>query len=377
MPALSTRMVCESERRWTLGRLGFAGMSNMISNASSNRPPGSTIKLYQPLDGDTKETAEPSPGWRLTQIFERAFLPLWIRPLGLDPKTIKLYREALAHWERITGDPPLAEITDYTTSKYATELLELPGRKGPTLAIGTVRKHCSRIDKLLGFCGPKLRTKKGRRNLGLLELPPVCDSPHADHQPPAGDFTLEEVMALCDACEFAQESGCILEISPPRFWRTLIIVGFYSGLRISELMGLEYNDLQGAAITVWAKTSKGRKGKRQPLHPDALAAIEAIRTPREKIFPWRGWPKTKRWVHTLFKRIVIKAGIPPHRQFGFHGLRKAHATIIADQEQSSGVAQISLGHAHGSTTTTHYVAGRVQDRILASAINRLPSLIGS
>jgi integrase len=336
-----------------------------------------TIRLFDAtqVDAAPSDPTVPSLDWKLSQIFEGAFIPLWIRPQALTDGTETLYRNALAYWEQITGDPPLYEITDWTTAHFASELLKQPGRKGETMAIATVRKHCTQIDKLLAFTGPRTRDKGGRKNLGLLDFPPMVDKPDADENPPCGDFTLDEVKRLWDACQLMRTPN-IDGVENAAWWRALIVVACYTGLRIGQLMRLEYSDLQPPNITVWARSSKKRKGKRQFLHAEALADIQAIRTNRTRIFEFPNWDDNKRWLQTQMERLLVFAGIPEERQFKFHGFRKLHATLIADSDNSSGgiqAAQFSLGHSHDSTTRGHYINGDVQQKIAAQAIQRLPS----
>lgn len=344
----------------------------MIHNSAVSR-----LRVYDPTHAApaSKNPNEPSTRWTLTQLYERAFVPLWIRPKGLKPKTEVIYLDALKHWCEITGDPAIANITDYTTANFTSELLKKPGRKNDTMSIASVRKHCKQIDKLLAFTGPRTRDSKGRKNLGLLDFPPIVDSPSADTQPPAGDFTLAEIQTMYGAAEHAPATTCLVDVDAAKWWRALISVALYTGLRIGELMRLRFEDLLDCHITVWAKTAKGRKGKRQYLHPEALQEIESIRGPRELIFEWRNWEKNPRWLQTCFKRLLARAGIPESRQFGFHGLRKAHATLIADQGEANGIstAQLSLGHASEGVTKGHYVSGSVQEKIVAQAIQKLPS----
>ncbi|WP_254512893.1 site-specific integrase [Anatilimnocola floriformis] len=341
-------------------------------------PLPATIRLFDPttIDLAPDDPSVPSVLWRLSQVFERCFTPLWIQPQALTDSTSTLYLDALGYWKKLVNDPPIGEITDYTTALFTSELLKQPGRKSEFMSIGTVRKHCTQIDKLLAFTGPKTRDKQGRKNLGLLDLPPMVDKPQADDDPPNGDFSLDEVQRLFAAAD-KMTTPRIEGVTPAAWWRALIVVACFTGLRISQLMRLEYADLNAPFITVWARNgSKGRKGKKQFLHPEALADILAIRTERTRIFEFPNWDKNKRWLQTQMERLLQHAAIPEERQFKFHGFRKMHATLIADQEGSTSsiqAAQLSLGHSHESTTKGSYINGSVQQKIVTASIQRLPS----
>jgi integrase len=340
----------------------------------------STIRLFSPerlpVD-EQRHPTQPSVDWTLSEIFERAFVPLWIKPQALADKTTKVYREALDHWSRIAGDPPICQIDDWTASHFVEKLLEHPGRKGEFLSIATVVKHCTALNKLLDFCGPKAREKKRRRNLSLLELPPWIDAPQPDDDPPDGDFTIEEARAIYEAASKMTAPRQVVGVAVPRWWQALIVVACYTGLRIGQLMRLEYANLRPPYINVMGRVSKKRKGKRQYLAAEALQEIEAIRSPRRYIFELPTWEKNPRWLQACFERLLNLAEIPKERQFKFHGFRKLHATLVADTsadgEDGIKTAQKSLGHGDEATTRGHYVNGRVQDRIVAAAIERLPS----
>lgn len=314
----------------------------------------------------------------LSQMYQQSFVPLWIRSQALSEKTELLYQQALAWWKKITGDPALANIDDFTTARFVEQLLLQPGRKHKHMAIATVRKHCAAIEKLLSFTGPKTREKHARKNLALLDSPPTVDRPSPDYDPPSGDFSFAEVQSLVGACA-SMQSPKIMGVAPEKWWQALLVTAVYSGLRIGQLMRLEWSDLQAPFLMVPARSSKRRRGKKQYLPAHVIADLEAIRTTRRLIFEFPNWERNPRWLQMLFKRLAAAAGIPAERRFGFHGLRKCHATLIADGAGEHGsvnavqLAQQSLGHSSAGTTTQHYISGSVQEKLTAAAIERLPN----
>lgn len=371
------RIVAAARPGWKVGakRGGEAEVYRIM-----NSQPASPITLRIFSGGVSREMpASGTPinsSCTLTQLFDQAFEPLWCQSRSLSQGTRTLFREALGYWARLTGDPPIAKIDDWTTAKFSAAMRDQPGRKASKLSVATVRKHCARIDKLLAFAGPRTREPGGRKNLGLIELPPVVDMPAPDLDPPAGDFSLAEVQAMHDAA-ISMHSPRVAGVSPAAWWRALLAVACSTGLRIGQLMRLQYVDLHPPHIMVWARNSKGRKGKKQYLSPEALAEINAIRTDRQLIFEFPNWERNPRWLQHLFKRLAAKAHIAAARRFGFHGLRKLHATLIADGASGQdGVraAQISLGHSSPDVTKQHYVSGSVQEKLAAAAIDRLPSI---
>lgn len=370
---------------------GSRSRSEDITDASERRTEGTamirplndTLRLWQPTEetaaGDAAgEGDEVGPHSTLTELYERAYRPILIEGQGLHSRTARVYADALTWWREITGDPPLATLDARVTSKFVAEMLRQPGRRHKTLAVGTVRKHVAQIDSLLRFAGPADRSRRGRYNLGLVPLPPPIDRPRADLAPPAADFTWAEIEAMCSAAS-KMKAPRKLPCPAPAWWRSLVIVAVYTGLRMGQLFSLRYADFSPPWIVVHAADSKGRRGKRQYLRPEAVDAIERIRTKRELIFECHSWAcGNPRNLQALLKRLETLAGIPAARQFGFHGFRRSHATLLAEtaDDGRAGLlaAQMSLGHSTGATTLDHYVAGRAQERITATAIDRLPAL---
>lgn len=390
-PEAGDRRALEAGRRVESARMDGRSKrrSEDLTDASERRVEGAAmirpatqgnLRLWTPADeaGDQDTTEELGPHSTLTEVYERAYRPILIDGQGLHKRTARVYADALDWWRELTGDPPLAKLDARVTAGFVSDLLKQPGRRDERLAIGTVRKHVAQIDSLLRFVGPPDRTRRGRYNLGIVPLPPPIDRPRADHAPPSSDFTWLEIEALIKAAE-KMKAPRRLPCPAPDWWRSLVVVAVYTGLRMGQLFSLRYADYSAPWITVQASTSKGRRGKRQYLRPEACEAIERIRTKRDLVFECRSWARgNPRNLQTLLKRLETLAGIPPARQFGFHGFRRSHATALAEaaDDGRAGLlaAQISLGHASGSTTLDHYVAGRAQERIAASAINRLPAL---
>ena len=62
------------------------------------------LKLFLPASGPDDETPEPSDQMTLRQFFEHWFLPIVLD--GAHAATVTAYRESLAWWEQLTGDPP-------------------------------------------------------------------------------------------------------------------------------------------------------------------------------------------------------------------------------------------------------------------------------
>ncbi len=339
-----------------------------------------SLKLYDPDHrsvGDRGLTAAST----LTELFEGAYVPVVCDGRLLDAKTIQLYREAVSWWRRLTDDPPLNQITDEVAARFVKSLESQPGRRCERLAIATVRKHAKAIDTLLRFAGPRARTRVGRHNRELLATPPWLEIPRPDVQPVVAVWTEAELAALLGAVG-QMPSPRIEGVSPGEWWRALIEVAVYTGLRLGQLLGLRYEDLRRDGergwIAVRAGCSKGRRGKVQFLTAPALAAVERIRTPRAVIFSHPSWPRNPRYLQACLKRLAAVAGVPETRRWGFHAFRRTHATLLAlscgSRDDAWETAQASLGHANLATTRDYYGAQSAKEALLAASLCRLPTI---
>jgi integrase len=139
-----------------------------------------------------------------------------------------------------------------------------------------------------------------------------------------------------------------------------------TGLRRGTLFGLKMSDIdwQKRTILIRPSNNKSRKVFSVHLNETAYRHLLAIRTDREKVFPW---PHCSRCFHTTFHRLQNASGIAQEEHFGLHALRRTLATML--YEQSPGAAQIALGHSDQRTTQAHYVA---PNAMVARALDALP-----
>lgn len=315
----------------------------------------------------------------LSDVFERAFLPIWITGQSLDAKTETLYREALNWWVRLTGDPPLGSIDDLLIADFLRGLRDSPGRKSSCLSAWTVRKHATAISKLLDFCGPRSRDRRSRQNLGLVEFPPLVPRPRACLEPVRRVFSVDELRrmyAAADQMGYPEVPGS----KTPAWWRSLLHACYATGLRIGALMSLKWGDLILDAfdgrhyLRASGAVSKGGKGIAKYCPPELRESIDAIRcSSRPWIWRWSDARWEINWITRLLHRLQEHAGIPAERRWGWHGFRRANASAIALQGGMS-LAQSSLGHGDMTVTQAHYVGDDVQRQLLAAAVDALPSL---
>ncbi len=131
---------------------------------------------------------------------------------------------------------------------------------------------------------------------------------------------------------------------------------YSSGLRVGELVGLNWRDIDEELGMVMVRAGKGNKDRLVPLGEPALDALKAWR--RAMPVAWepdgpaitnlRGGRLTTRSVETLVQRrltaVGLNAGITPH------GLRHCFATHMLGNGADLRSIQEMLGHASLATT---------------------------
>lgn len=153
--------------------------------------------------------------------------------------------------------------------------------------------------------------------------------------------------------------------------KAILELMYASGLRVSEVVGLPYEQLNLSAGLVQVTG----KGKKERIVPIGEAAIEAIDDYIKNARP--GLIRPNKWVATLF---VSRLGRPMTRQtlwhrikklaaiaaidgdLSPHGLRHAFATHLINHGADLRSVQLLLGHSDLSTTQiyTHVAQARMQ-----------------
>ena len=131
------------------------------------------------------------------------------------------------------------------------------------------------------------------------------------------------------------------------------------GLRNSELVGTELNDIEEANGVILIR-GKGKKQRYVPLEGAAAEALAAYREARQKVLNatrrktsrlfinHRGGPLTTRSVGRIVKQIAISRGLPPDMHP--HTLRHAFGTHMLTEGADLRAIQELLGHERLATT---------------------------
>ena len=130
--------------------------------------------------------------------------------------------------------------------------------------------------------------------------------------------------------------------------RPLYKFAVWTGLRITELLILEWGDIHDGVVVV--RRGKGRKQRIVPLLPPALDALKEVprRLKDPRIF-W--WMRDRHTTLRRFQRRLTWAVLPPFR---FHDLRHTFGAYAAQAGVDLEVIAAAMGHT--STTVTKLYA---------------------
>jgi integrase/recombinase XerC len=159
----------------------------------------------------------------------------------------------------------------------------------------------------------------------------------------------------------ALRQKCARPDSSWRRWRNRAIFEclYSTGLRVSELVGLNMTDIDVSQLTVRAR-GKGNKERVTPIGQTALTALQEYRAAVEKEFPHvvspsgplflnvRGGRLSTRSVARLLRAELRACGL--WQSLSPHGLRHTFATHLLNAGADLRAIQEMLGHSSLSTT---------------------------
>jgi len=150
--------------------------------------------------------------------------------------------------------------------------------------------------------------------------------------------------------------------------RAMVETLYSSGLRISELVALDWPDLDAEMGLLRVRHGKGNKERIVPIGEPAIKALEAWRrnmppaTESGPIFTnLRGRRITTRSLELIVARLLARSGVA--KRITPHGLRHSFATHLLDHGADLRSIQEMLGHASLATTQryTHVSVNRLKE----------------
>lgn len=302
------------------------------------------------------------------------------RVVRLRPQTQATYGGALHHLREHFGRRRLADISPSDVAAYIA-IKQAEGLKGWTLkgqmtVLGSIFTYAARH---LGFVGSN--------PVSLLDR---VERPNSDDESEKRILTPDELSRLLASVD--------------AYYPPLFSLAAESGGRLSEILGLTWQDIDFENQTVSFQFQLGRDGKRHPLKTkrsrrvieitqSMIATLRKAKLASQKsgdydfVFVSRaGTPHDQRNVGgRVLSRAVKRADLGAVERDGeivlpapsFHDLRHTHASALIAQGWDIAEVSARLGHSSVATTQRIYVhqfdaAARSDDRR-----SRLASLYGS
>ena len=276
------------------------------------------------------------------------YIEKFIRYLEIEKNyslhTILNYTLDLEDFKDFLGESPIENVDYLVLRKYLARLKE------KSMGSRSVGRHLSTLRSFFRFL-----TREG-----ILKNNPILSvsSPKLDKHLPQF-LTEEEVLKLIDAV-IPKDAKDEL-----RFRDRAILETFYStGIRISELVGLNLEDIDFISCVVKVR-GKGKKERLVPIGDHAVKAIRVYLEKRKKqvnvlFLNKNGARITDRGVRGMVEKYLhlasIRQGISPHT------LRHSFATHLLNRGADLRSVQELLGHANLSSTQiyTHLTTERLK-----------------
>jgi len=313
-----------------------------------------------------------SPDTTLSELFDRYFLPVYLRSTMADPKTIAEYRTAIRLWCKFVWDPPLRLIDNAACAAFVFEDLNRENEK--PISPNTVRKHLTHLQMVLHAAGPQTKQYPwaasqyglfGDDPFGRPKTSPWFIKPPEREKPAEDGLTLDEIGRLLDVCPTAIKPA-IPECPAPLWWRMLLLFGYNTGLRRGSLLALRRSWIQPFAdaglLSLPGRASKKKLPKLIYVNPEAMAALEQMPT-GDLVFPWT---ESMASFNRYRRQLWEAAEVPPAHKF--HGLRKAIGSELYAIDPKA--AQLQLGHQSERTTRRSYVCNAAAAASLAENVGR-------
>ena len=282
-----------------------------------------------------------------TDLIDQFLDAVWVEQ-GLSKNTLSAYSSDLRIFAKWLSDKSMLDVDKGDLSRF------LAAR----YAAGIGNRSTARIlSSLRRFYGYYIR-----ENSLIIDPTLLIESPHIGRPLPVSLSELD-VELLLNAPEVTNTNGFRD--------KTMLEVLYATGLRVSELVGLKFEQIsfrQGVVRII----GKGNKERLVPVGEEAMSWLEAYMIQARKkllgerqcdylFVTNRGDGMTRQAFWHIIKRHAKKAGIS--KVLSPHTLRHAFATHLLNHGADLRVVQLLLGHADLSTTQiyTHIARERLKE----------------
>jgi integrase/recombinase XerC len=230
------------------------------------------------------------------------------------------------------GEVDLARIEPGHARAYLADLLRRASRATAQRRLAAIKAFFRHLEAVEGLPNPAVALKTPKAERRLPRVPAE-----------------REVLTLIEADAEKQAPLALRD-------RAIVELLYSSGLRVSELAALNWQEIDARVGVVMVRSAKGNKDRVVPVGEPALAALRNWRAaapapvaPDGPVFvSRRGRRLTARSVEKLFERRAVRAGL--EASVNPHALRHSFATHLLERGADLRSIQQMLGHASLSST---------------------------
>ncbi len=139
--------------------------------------------------------------------------------------------------------------------------------------------------------------------------------------------------------------------------KTLLILLYSTGMRLSEIANLQMVDIDSTLMRIKVVNGKGKKDRFVPLSPLVLVQLRTYYLQYKPIqFLFNGSGKGKKYAPRTIQHILqnnlIKIGLQ-NKNYSIHSVRHSFATHLIDNGADIQMIQELMGHHHIAQTTRY------------------------
>ena len=268
------------------------------------------------------------------------------RLFGKSPETTRLYHFSIGYFTAYLRHEATIDDLDDAKVMGCMEWIVAREPEGLGLSVRTANKTRDQLVALWNFLA-----RKGAVTHGWPEVPSLPEPART----PIG-WTPQQLKLLWEMC--AAQRGLIGGVPTDLWWLGIHYVAYDTLERIGAVRKLQWKGVIGLdeGGTVWAnfppEVRKGRKSDNTcKLHAHTADVLRAIRDnspDTDSVFPW---PKNHTYLHTRYRELRSRAGLPTDRYHSFHCIRRTGASFA---EAAGGDPSRLLRHSGPGVYAKHY-----------------------
>ena len=156
--------------------------------------------------------------------------------------------------------------------------------------------------------------------------------------------------------------------------KLLLLIGYGAGLRVSEIVTLEWRDILFSEHKIHIKNAKGKKDRMVMLPYSIVNSLEIYKKlyqPNKYVFEgqFAGEPYSTGSARSVMRQALKKSGL--EKKATVHTLRHSFATHLLESGTDIRYIQKFLGHASIKTTTIYTHVSKIASDKIASPLDRL------